>query len=298
MALTPEEAVDTANRTFGRHPGFRALHAKGTLLRGSFTATAEAAALSRAAHLQGDPVPVTVRVSNGAGNPGLPDYLPDVRGLAVKFELPDGSSTDIVAQTAPRFPVATPEGFVELIRAIEPRPAMAWRIPRFLARHPGAGPILARSGSAVAPPTSYATCRYYPLHAYRFLDAGGAAQYVRYTFVPEREEPRLKPWQARRRGRDYLRAEIAERIARGPVRFRLELQIAGPGDDVNDPSSAWAPERRRVAAGTLELTRLDPDESRTLVFDPVRVTDGIELSDDPVLRFRPSAYAVSVERRT
>jgi catalase len=300
MALSAQEAVETANRTFGRHAGFRALHAKGTLLRGTFTATPEAVALSRAAHLQGDPVPVTVRVSNGAGNPNLPDYLPDVRGFAVKFDLPGGSQTDIVAQTAPRFPVATPDGFVELLRAIEPRPAMAWRIPRFLARYPGAGPILAKSGAAVAPPPSYASCRYYPLHAYRFIDAGGAAQYVRYTFVPEREEPRLKPWQARSRGRDYLRTELAERVARGPVRFTLELTLAGPGDPVDDPSARWPAERRRVNAGVLELTRLDHEseaEGRVLVFDPVRVTDGIELSDDPVLRFRPEAYSLSVERR-
>jgi catalase len=34
-----------------------------------------------------------------------------------------------------------------------------------------------------------------------------------------------------------------------------------------------------------------------LVFDPTRVTDGIELSDDPILRFRPRAYSVSVARR-
>jgi len=34
------------------------------------------------------------------------------------------------------------------------------------------------------------------------------------------------------------------------------------------------------------------------LFDPMRLTDGIEPSDDPVLRFRPRAYSVSVERRT
>jgi hypothetical protein len=42
----------------------------------------------------------------------------------------------------------------------------------------------------------------------------------------------------------------------------------------------------------------DPERSGdVIVFDPVRVTDGIELSDDPVLRFRPRAYSVSVDRR-
>ena len=35
-----------------------------------------------------------------------------------------------------------------------------------------------------------------------------------------------------------------------------------------------------------------------LVFDPTRVTDGIDLSDDPILRFRPRAYAASVTRRS
>jgi hypothetical protein len=42
----------------------------------------------------------------------------------------------------------------------------------------------------------------------------------------------------------------------------------------------------------------DPERSGdVIVFDAVRVTDGIELSDDPVLQFRPRAYSVSVDRR-
>ena len=56
-----------------------------------------------------------------------------------------------------------------------------------------------------------------------------------------------------------------------------------------------------MAAGTLELTGLDTERETggdVLVFDPSRVVDGIELSDDPVLRFRPEAYSGSVEHRT
>jgi catalase len=42
----------------------------------------------------------------------------------------------------------------------------------------------------------------------------------------------------------------------------------------------------------------DPEAGgEVLVFDPTRVSDGIELSRDPILLFRPAAYAVSVERR-
>ena len=38
MTVTPQQATDAANEAFGRHPGLRALHAKGTLLKGTFTA--------------------------------------------------------------------------------------------------------------------------------------------------------------------------------------------------------------------------------------------------------------------
>lgn len=301
MSVTPQQAVEAANETYGRHPGSRALHAKGTFLRGTFTATPQAAALTGAAHMQGEPVPVTVRVSNGAGDPDRPDFMPDVRGLAAKFELPDGSQTDVVAQTAPQFPFHTPDAFVEFIRAQAPGPAIAWRLPAYLARHPGMLGALRVNLPALRPPASYAACRYYAIHAYRFVDAEGGSRYVRYTWVPEAGDSRLSPRAARSRGPDYLQQEIRERIASRAVRFVLELQIAGPGDDVDDPASVWPAGRERVRAGSLELTELAAHaegDGRVIVFDPVRVTDGIELSDDPVLRFRPQAYSESVSRRS
>jgi catalase len=301
MTLTPQEATAAANEVFGSHPGFRALHAKGILFRGTFTATPQAAHLTRAGHMQGDPVSATIRFSNGFGNPEAPDYSPDVRGLAVKFYLPDGSRSDIVAQTAPRFPSRTPEGFIELLRAQKPGPAMAWKMPLFLAHHPEAIPGLPANMRALRPPESYATCTYYAVHAYRFLDAEGGSRFIRYTWVPEAGEVRIGPREAKRRGKDYLKAEIARRVSGGSVRFLLELQVAAPGDKVDDPASAWPKERHRVHAGTLEITGPETEREQdgdVLVFDPTRVTDGIELSDDPVLRFRRDAYADSVARRT
>jgi catalase len=251
--------------------------------------------------MQGEEIPVTVRVSNGGGDPSVPDYKPDVRGFAVKFYLPDGSRTDIVAQTAPRFPVATPEAFVEFMRAQVPGPAMAWRLPAFLARHPKTLTALPGSLPALRPLESYATTRYYALHAYRFLDAGGGSRYVRYILEPELGDKRIGGREAKQRGPDYLQREIRERVERGPIRFTLTLQVAAPGDPVNDPSAAWPAERRRVDAGTLSLTGLDTERETggdVLVFDPTRVTDGIELSDDPVLRYREAAYSESVYRRS
>jgi len=301
VSLTPDQAIDAANEVFGRHAGYRALHAKGTILTGTFTATPAGKRLTRAAHMQGEPVKVTARVSNGGGNPQAPDYVPDVRGLAVKCYLPDGSRTDLVAQSAPRFPAKTPEAFVQLMRASHPGPSMPLRFSRFLARNPVAIRGLPANTAALLPPASYGAIRYYGVHAYRWIDLDGASRYVRYTFVPHVSERSLAPWQARRLGRDYLQREILDRLTRGPVRFKLELQIAEPGDRVDDPTAVWPKQRQVVIAGTLELIGLDTERETgadVLVFDPVRVTDGIELSDDPILRFRERAYSASVARRT
>jgi catalase len=301
VTVTPEEATAAANATYGAHPGRRALHAKGTLLKGTFTATPEAATLARAVHMQGDPVPATIRVSNGAGDPGVPDYAPDVRGLAVKLYLPDGSRTDIVAQTAPKFIGSQPDTFLDLLRSQGPGASVAWKFPWFLIRNPGALVRLPANLPALRPPVSYATCTYYAVHAYRLLDANGGGRFVRYTWRPEAGQHHLGPRAARSRGRDYLQEDIRERITSSPVRFTLELQIAAAGDNPDDPSAVWPKDRRTVDAGTLEISALETEretDGDVLVFDPTRVVDGIELSNDPVLKFRKAAYSDSVARRT
>ena len=289
--MNAEQAVDTINDVFGRHGGYRALHAKGTLCKGTFTASPEAASLTRAAHMQGEEIPVTVRFSNGSGNPNRPDYAPDPRGLAVKFYLPDGSRTDIVSVTTPLFSTKTPEGFVELLRAQK----APWKLPLFFARHPEALKATVVDAPTLRPPPSYAVVPYYGIHAFEWLAADGTERYVRYTWRP------LESGGQRKRDRDYLQQELRERLEAGPIRFRLELQVAMPGDPTDDPSAAWPSNRWRVDAGTLEVTALETERETggdVLVFDPTRITDGIQLSGDPVLRFRRDAYSASVARRT
>src|SRR3989442_4664864 len=105
----PEQIVDAFNGVFGVHPGARSNHAKGVVVEGTFTPTASAASVSKAAHLQKTKVPVTVRFSNSTGIPTIPDNDPGAgpRGIALKFNLPDGSQTDILGHSFNRFPTAT-----------------------------------------------------------------------------------------------------------------------------------------------------------------------------------------------
>jgi catalase len=293
--LDPDEAIDRINKVYGAHERSRALHAKGWFYEGTFTATAEAARLCRAPHLQGDPVPVTVRWSNAAGHPRGSDKAPDIRGMAVKFRTPAGA-TDLLGQTAPRFPVRDPESFVQLTEAGS-KPHL---IPLFLARHPSAVPAVLANlrAKTLAPPHSYAEATYYPIHAFGWLAADGACTWVRYVFRPlaTRADRLAETFD----GRDRLREEMAARLARGPVRYDVRVTVAGDGDDPHDPMSVWRGDRE-LSAGTLEVTATAPDpeaDGDPVVFDPVRVVDGITLPDDPILHYRPRAYSASVSRRT
>ena len=299
--VTPEDAVASFEERFGRHDGFRRLHAKGWVYRGTFTASPAASALTRAAAFSGDPIPVVARVSNGAGDPTQPDGAPDVRGLAVKFSTPAGGF-DIVAQNAPRFPVRTLERMVEFVRANERSPGGFARLAAFVSKDPRTVlPALAADAKALLPPTSYAEQRFFGVHAFIWVDADGGRRAVRYTWQPEAGVGFLTAKAAKALGPDYLHDELDQRIAAGPVRWTLQIQVAEPGDRTDDPTLPWPATRPIVDAGTLELT--GPETQREtkgdiLVFDPTRVIDGIELSDDVLLTIRSQVYSESVRRRT
>lgn len=303
-AALAEQVVDAVADIFGSHAGCRAVHAKGVLLQGSFTATPEAASLTRAAHMQGDPVRATVRFSNAGGNPGEPDYAQDGRGMAVKLYLADGSRTDMVATNLPAFLFRNPQDFLEFTRLRRPDPATGEpdmeKIGAFLGEHPEALPGIQATLSS-APPASYAQLRYNGIHAFRYVNGDGEGRFGRFMWEPSAGEATLTEDEAKQGGADYLRDEILQRAAAGEAAFELVIRLAGEGDPLDDPTAIWPDDRERVTAGRLELTGPEPDRERegdVLVFDPTRVIDGIELSGDPILAFRPHAYAESVKRRS
>lgn len=297
MTTSPEQALETIHERFGAHAGHRALHSKGVICSATFTATPAAAALTRAAHMSGDPIPTVARFSNGGGDPTVPDYAPDVRGLAVSFQLPDGSRTDISSQTLPRYPFKDQEGFLAALRISKPSPASLLRLPGFVARYSGALRTMPQANKLLSSRAGFPARRYYAFHAFKWIDAEGGERFVRYTWLPTVQEPEPSRAEAKRRGPDYLFDDLAARLEREPVRMLLELQIAGEGDDPDDPSDVWPQERERVLAGTLEVTAIDAQADDSIVIDPTRVTDGIEPSADPVLLYRPRVYDLSHSRR-
>jgi catalase len=301
-----EEIVDALHAVNGGpHPGFRAVHAKGTVCKGTFTSTPEASKLSRAAHLQGDPVEATVRFSNASGHPRSPDSDPLAgRGMAVKFHLPDGEATDIVAVPLVVFFARNPEDFLEMTRARIPDPETGQPDPEklgaYLGAHPEAGIALQKGIPKLAPTTSFATSDYRALHAFCLVDADGGKHWGRYTWEPEAGTEYLTDEQRQAVDRDYLQEEIRERLGSGIARFTLEFTLANEEDPLDDPTHEWEGDHEVVELGELEVIEVveDPETpEEPLVFDPMRLTDGIEPSDDKILAARPKAYNVSIERR-
>jgi catalase len=139
-APLPTQIVDLANEVDGVHPGFRAFHAKGVVVEGSFKASPGAARLSRATLFNGSSIPVTVRFSDGSGIPNVPDGSPAMpRGIAIKYHLPGGTDTDMVTNSFKYFPVGTGEDFRDLLQAIVASPPDApkpTKLEQFFASHP------------------------------------------------------------------------------------------------------------------------------------------------------------------
>jgi catalase len=284
--------------------GRRALHAKGTLCAATFTPTAAAAQLSRAEHFAGPTLRAHVRFSNGSGVIGA-DYAPrEGRGMAVKIYLLNGATTDIVAVSLPAFFVRTPEDFLEFLGARHPDPATGEpdpdRIGAFVAAHPESLTALGAVVSAL-PTDSYLSCAYNALHTFLFEDAKKKITPGRYHLEPAAGTATISHEDAAERHADHLKDDLAERLAKGSARFVLTVSLAADGDALDDPTVAWPDDRERITVGHLEVTGLAFDRERdgdVLVFDPTRITDGIGLSNDPILRFRHDAYAESVLRRS
>lgn len=301
MKELAERIVDTMNAIHGVHPGHRAVHAKGSCCKGTFVATPQAAKLCIAAHLQGDEIPVTIRFSAGSGKPTRADGAHDERGLAVKFHLPDGSTTDLVSLTLPAFFARTPEDFLELLEAQVPLPDTGKpdmeRISKYVEAHPESQLAIGFVMMTMAP-ASFAGCTFNGIHAFLLTAPDASQRYVRYRWVPDEEERTLTDPETRALGKDYLHQELEHRLQEGEIGFELHWQLAEDGDDPTDATRPWPEERTWVTAGRMTITEYAGKDCEPMIFDPGRVVDGIERSDDPILHMRSPAYGVSFERRT
>jgi hypothetical protein len=157
-----------------------------------------------------------------------------------------------------------------------------------------------KANATIGTPASFAEEQFYGIDAFIFINKAGQRQPFRYIIAPEKivhlskEELAKKP-------PNYLMEDLPQRLAKGPVTFRIQGQLAAPGDQTKDPTQAWPDDRKVVDLGTVTITKTvaDSDElQKRLLFTPGRLTDGIEPSDDPLIAARDGSYAESFQRRS
>lgn len=297
---TPDELIDALNGVFGRHAGQRASHAHGFCAAGEFQPGPLAGQLSRARLFRSGSVPALIRLSVGGGNPKLSDKSRSVRGLAARLQ-GGGELLDLVMISEPVFFASTPEAFVSFLKARAPDPATGKPDAEKVKAHDARFPSSRNQASLLAnhaAPASHATTPYFSNHAFRFLDAAGRVSLVRLQLEPAAGTAYLNSEAEGRLPDRFLQAELQQRLARGPAVFTLMAQAPAASDSPSDPSLPW------TGAGTTPLGQLlirslsPPDACDKTMFVPTVLPDGIEASDDPLLKVRAAAYGVSLGRRS
>jgi catalase len=290
------------DKIFGLHPGYRAAHAKGVMLTGTFVPTAQAKSLSKAAHFVRPSTPVTIRFSNSTGIPMIPDNAADAnpRGMAIRFNLADHVHTDIVAHSTDAFPTRDGKEFLEFLQAVaasgpdvpSPKP-----VETFVGTHAAA---LAFVQAPKPFAVSFGKEAFYAVSAFQFTNDEGKTSFGRYRILPEGGTEYLTEAQVAALSPTYHVDEIGERVKGAPVRFKLVVQLAAGGDVCDDATVRWPESRPLVELGVIELTSLVADnavEQKHIIFDPIPRTEGIEPTADPLFELRAAIYLISGRRR-
>jgi catalase len=298
-----KDLLESFDQVFGLHPGFRPVHSKGLMCSGTFTPTAQARKLTRAAHVARPSTPVIVRVSDFAGVPTVADndlMHASPRGMAIRFNLAEHVHTDLIGHSIDSFPVRNGEEFLEFHRALAasgPGAAKPTPVERYLMSHPKAMQFV----TAPKPiPTSFARESFFPVSAFELISQEGKSRFGRFRIRPESGGEYLTDEQAAKKSPNFLFDEMSARLASGPVKYRIYVQLAEQGDETSDATVRWPESRPEVEFGTVTLTQrvneLDP-EMRKIIFDPIPRLDGLVPSNDPLFEIRAALYLLSGRRR-
>lgn len=284
-----KEALDTIESIMNVESHLRRAHAVGVAFDGLFQPTGAAMPWTSAAHLQRQDVPVIVRFSHSSPSGDPAKKLNPLKGMAVRFELPDGQRAHLVMVNVPIFISQTPEAFIRFIQTFEKeKMSGAERLDSWMhdANYKSFATILKK----LQPFRNFESLHYYSIHAFFLVDEAQKKQAVRFEWQP------VSSNDVHVQGRT-MEDELIQKVEKQAVQFRLLIQFAEAGDPTNDPTKAWPGDRKKIEAGILTLTAVRADNAESIVFDPTVTASGVECSDDPVLYFRSAVYAESARRR-
>jgi catalase len=279
-------ALVVALRRVLRSPeGWRPAHRYGVVWTGHFTPSGEAAGHSDFVGFRGDPFPALVRFSNLFRGHGERD----IRGMATKLMLPDGEVTDLVAMSAPVFPVRRSRDFLALLEALQKGPFRSLpAIVTMVASRRLSTLALLRGIVAAARFRDDRLTTFHGVQTFRLVRCAGLA-------TPPEQRPMRYRWVPSGPGDPGTAAGSS---TSDQIRFTLQLALGHSGwERVNDPTRPWSRDTPTVCAGELVLERIIQPEPTQLGFNPAVLAPGIEPGDDELFSDRAGAYAVAQAAR-
>ncbi|MGH8118862.1 MAG: catalase family peroxidase [Rhodanobacteraceae bacterium] len=297
---TAMQIVNQFQKNDGVFLGYRRNHAKGVCIAGYFVGSGKATRYSTAqVFVAGQRTPVMGRLSIPGTNPYSWDDFTPIRGMALAFTQANGQQWRSAMNAVPAFPVASAAADFAFMKLQQPDPATGEPNPEklaaFFASHPSANRF--RLWIQDTPPSaSYATRTYNSLDAFEFVNASGQKHAVRWSMVPKNAigDTKIPPDDP-----NFLAQDLRRRLAKGPLKWRLVVTLANPGDPTDNASIVWKGKHREIDAGTLVIDSTQPQATgpcHNTNFDPTVLPTGIALSDDPLLKLRHEAYAISHDR--
>ncbi|CAH0276695.1 MULTISPECIES: catalase [unclassified Pedobacter] len=291
----------------------RVVHARGSAAHGVFKVYEDMSNLTRAAFLcdPGAETPVFVRFSTVAGSRGSTDLARDVRGFAVKFYTQEGNF-DLVGNNMPVFFIQDAVKFPDLVHAVKPEPDN--EMPQaasahdtfwdFISQMPESSHMIMWLMSDRAIPRSYRMMEGFGVHTFRFVNANGEANFVKFHWKPLLGVHSVAWDEAQNisgKDPDFHRRDLWDAIEAGAFpEWELGVQIVPEADefkfefDLLDPTKLIPEELVPVQRiGKMTLNR-NPDnffaETEQVAFHVGHVVPGIDFTNDPLLQGRLFSY--------
>lgn len=290
----------------------RVVHARGSGAHGIFEATADMSQYTSASFLQkGKKTEVFTRFSTVAGFKGSTDLARDARGFAIKFYTDEGNY-DLVGLNFPVFFIQDAMNFPDLIHAVKPEPNN--EMPQAASAHntfwdfislmPEAAHMTMWLMSDRAIPRSYRMMEGFGVHTFKLVNQQGQGTFVKFHWKPHlgahsvawNEAQKISGFDT-----DFHRRDLWEAIEKGDFpKWDLGVQLISEEDemkysfDILDPTKLIPEELIPIKIiGTMTLNR-NPEnffaETEQVAFDPGRLVNGIDFSDDPLLQGRTVSY--------
>lgn len=306
FALADPDPISMVNQfelTGGKFEGFRRSGAKGVCASGEFVGSPEGKNISSASAFSGKPIPVIVRFSVGGGNPKAADNAKTQRNLALQFNLPNNEFWQMGNISAPVFGAATPEQLFGRLQSLQADPITKTADPAKVKAFAEANPAVLLQGKYFASkpvPASYASTNYWGVHGFGFTNANNEKVWGKWVFEPVNGVQTLSDEDAKSKGPNFLFDELRQRVAAGKASFNFNLEIAQPGDVLDNATIPLPEGRKKITLGVLKIVSLSADSTGpclNITFDPNIMPKGVEGAPDPMLRARTAPYAISLGRR-